>query len=51
LLAVLRDAEGTVHRSSLDAVWADEVQRARCLASLVEDGLVAPVSEDTFALP
>jgi A/G-specific adenine glycosylase len=51
LLAVLRDTEGTVHRSSLDAVWADEVQRARCLASLVEDGLVAHVSEDAFALP
>lgn len=51
LLAVLRDAEGAVHRSSLDAVWADEVQRARCLASLVEDGLVAHASEDTYTLP
>jgi A/G-specific adenine glycosylase len=51
LLAVLRDAEGAVHRSRLDAVWSDELQRARCLASLVEDGLVAATSEDTFALP
>ena len=51
LLAVLRDAEGSVHRSRLDAAWSDEVQRARCLASLVEDGLVAATSDDTYALP
>ena len=51
LLGVLRDTDGPVHRSRLDAVWADEVQRARCLASLLEDGLVAATSEDTFALP
>jgi len=51
LLAVLREAEGAVHRSRLDAVWAEEVQRARCLASLVEDGLVAHASEDTYTLP
>jgi A/G-specific adenine glycosylase len=51
LLGVLRDADGPVHRSRLDAVWAEEVQRARCLASLVDDGLVATTSPDTFALP
>jgi A/G-specific adenine glycosylase len=51
LLGVLREAEGAVHRSRLDAVWSDEVQRARCLASLIEDGLVAATSADTFALP
>ncbi len=51
LLGVLREADGPVHRSRLDAVWADEVQRARCLASLVDDGLVAPISEDGYALP
>jgi A/G-specific adenine glycosylase len=48
---VLRDAEGPVHRSRLDAVWADEVQRARCLASLIDDGLVSAASEHTFTLP
>ncbi|HEX6246973.1 MAG TPA: A/G-specific adenine glycosylase [Nocardioidaceae bacterium] len=51
LLAVLREADGAVHRSRLDAVWSDEVQRARCLASLVDDGLVAATSADTYALP
>jgi A/G-specific adenine glycosylase len=51
LLAVLRDADGAVHRSRLDAVWSDDVQRARCLASLLDDGLVVATSRDTFALP
>lgn len=51
LLEVLRDAHGPVHRSRLDAVWAEEPQRARCLASLVEDGLVAAGPGETYALP
>lgn len=51
LLGVLREVEGPVHRSRLDAVWADEVQRARCLASLLDDGLVTATSPETFALP
>ena len=42
LLAVLRDSDGPVHRSRLDAAWSEETQRIRCLASLVEDGLVVP---------
>ena len=40
LMAVLRDAEGTVPRARLDAVWSDAVQRDRALASLLADGLV-----------
>jgi A/G-specific adenine glycosylase len=48
---VLREAHEPVHRSRLDAVWADIDQRARCLASLLDDGLVAQLSLDTFALP
>ena len=51
LLAVLRDAHGAVHRSRLDAVWSEAPQRDRCLVTLVDDGLVARLSEDTFALP
>jgi A/G-specific adenine glycosylase len=51
LLGVLRDSDGPVHRRRLDAAWSDEAQRARCLASLVEDGLVAHVAPDTYALP
>jgi A/G-specific adenine glycosylase len=51
LLAVLRDSEGPVHRSALDAAWSEETQRVRCLASLVEDGLVSHTGPDTYALP
>jgi len=51
LLAVVREADAPVHASRLDVVWADDVQRRRCLASLVEDGLVAAVAENRYALP
>lgn len=51
LLAVLRDHDGPVHRRSLDAAWHDAAQRARCLASLLEDGLLVQTSDDTYALP
>lgn len=51
LLAVLRETDGPVHRSALDAAWHDEPQRVRCLASLVEDGLLVPAGPDTYALP
>jgi A/G-specific adenine glycosylase len=30
----------------LDVVWADDVQRARALAGLVDDGLVEPLDSD-----
>ncbi|MGI5212983.1 A/G-specific adenine glycosylase [Plantactinospora sp. CA-290183] len=45
LLAVLRESVGPVPRERLDLVWADDVQRARALAGLVEDGLVELVGE------
>ena len=51
LLSVLRDSDGPVHRSRLDAVWSAVGQRERCLASLIDDGLVVPASERTYALP
>ena len=51
LLGVLRDSEGAVHSSRLDAVWASATQRDRCLASLLDDGLVVRTSEETYALP
>jgi A/G-specific adenine glycosylase len=50
LLEVLRHATGPVPRQRLDAVWADEVQRARALAGLVEDGLVEALGKDDFGL-
>jgi A/G-specific adenine glycosylase len=51
LLAVLRDSEGPVHRSRLDATWAAVEQRDRCLQSLLNDGLLVQTSETTYALP
>ncbi|CAI9400242.1 A/G-specific adenine glycosylase [Nocardioides sp. T2.26MG-1] len=51
LLSVLRDSDAPVHRSRLDATWTEEAQRVRCLASLVEDGLVVHAGPDTYALP
>lgn len=51
LLAVLRDTEGAVHQSRLDAVWPDETQRQRCLDGLVEDRLVVRTGAGSYALP
>jgi A/G-specific adenine glycosylase len=50
LLEVLRHETGPVPRQRLDLVWADEVQRARALAGLVEDGLVEPLGADDYVL-
>ncbi len=51
LLAVLRTATGPVRRSSLDAAWADPVQRGRCLDALLADGLLVRTAADVYALP
>lgn len=51
LLAVLRDAPGDVPAPRLDAVWNDEGQRRRCLASLIEDRLVVRTDAGSYALP
>ena len=51
LLAVLRDADGPVAASQLEAVWPALVQRARALDGLVVDGLVDPLPDGRYALP
>lgn len=51
LLDVLRDGEaGRVPRERLDAVWPDDVQRDRALASLLADGLLVEAG-GYFSLP
>jgi A/G-specific adenine glycosylase len=41
-MAVLREADGPVHASVLEAAWPhDDAQRSRCLETLVSDGLAA----------
>ncbi|PUA82726.1 A/G-specific adenine glycosylase [Nocardioides currus] len=51
IMAVLRDADGAVHRSSIEAVWPDAEQRERCLAALVADRLVVAAGPSAYALP
>lgn len=51
LMAVLREALGPVHASSLEATWGPTEQRERCLAGLLADGLAVQVGPETYALP
>ena len=51
LLDVLRAAEGPVPAAALDAAWDDAPQRARCLDSLLVDGLVEQTADGSFRLP
>jgi A/G-specific adenine glycosylase len=51
LLAVFRQATGPVTRAALARAWASEAQRERALASLVADGLVHAVGDDSYSLP
>jgi A/G-specific adenine glycosylase len=51
LLGLVRDSDGPVHASRMEAAWADAQQRERCLASLLVDGLLTRASAGTYALP
>lgn len=51
LLAVLRASSGAVDGAQLRECWHDDLQRDRCLDSLVADGLVEPLEKDQFRLP
>ena len=50
LLAVLREADGSVPPAALERAWADVGQRDRALASLLADGLVVG-TEVGYSLP
>jgi A/G-specific adenine glycosylase len=51
LMAVLRDAEGSVAPERLEEAWSEPVQRDRALQSLLADGLVVLDPDDRYALP
>ena len=51
LMAVLRDASGSVPKSQLDEVWTDGLQRERALDGLVSDGLVEVMRSGRYRLP
>jgi A/G-specific adenine glycosylase len=51
LLDVLRAAPDPVPADDLERIWDDAVQRSRCLASLLGDGLVEQAPDGRFRLP
>lgn len=51
VMAVLRGATGPVHPDLLAGTGADAGQVARCLAGLVEDGLVEQDADGRYGLP
>jgi A/G-specific adenine glycosylase len=51
LLTALRGSTAPVPRATLEALSDNDIQRERCLDSLVADGLVEPLEGDLFALP
>jgi A/G-specific adenine glycosylase len=51
LLDVLRAASEPVEPDALTSAWDDDVQRSRCLDSLLVDGLVVQTDDGRFALP
>jgi len=51
LLATLRDSAVPVDRQALQALSDNEIQRERCLDSLVADGLVEPLDDGRYRLP
>jgi A/G-specific adenine glycosylase len=51
LLAVLRSSDQPVPPAELTGAWPVVDQRERCLASLLQDGLVATTADGGFALP
>jgi A/G-specific adenine glycosylase len=51
VLQLLRESTGPVSRSALAAAGPDAAQVDRCIASLVEDGLLEPSGRGRFRLP
>ena len=51
VLQQLRDSPGAVARAALMAAGPDPAQVERCIASLVEDGLLEPHGRDGYRLP
>jgi A/G-specific adenine glycosylase len=50
LLAILRDADGSVLSQALDIAWHEPDRRANALASLLDDGLVIEIRPGAYAL-
>jgi A/G-specific adenine glycosylase len=50
LMALAREARTPVSHRAIERAWPDETQRERCLASLLDDGLLV-ASGDGYSLP
>ena len=51
IMAVLRESQGPVSRSTIESAWEGSIQRERALDGLVADGLVELVGDDGYRLP
>jgi A/G-specific adenine glycosylase len=51
ILELLRSHQTAVPSGAVDVTWDDALQRERALASLIDDGLVVRVGEDSLSLP
>ncbi|MCW2735813.1 A/G-specific adenine glycosylase [Nocardioides sp.] len=51
LMALAREAEGSVGLAAIESAGPSAEQRERCLAGLVADGLLAQVAPGRYALP
>lgn len=51
LMAILRAASGPVNADDLVSACSDEIQRARCLDTLIADALVEPLPNAHYTLP
>lgn len=51
ILALVRESDRPVLMGRIEAVWPEPEQRGRCLASLVDDGLLVAAGPTSYALP
>lgn len=51
ILSVLRESAHPVDSTELAGAWPNDSARSRALSSLLDDGLVVLIDDDTFSLP
>ncbi len=51
IMALARDTESSVSQHQVELAWPEREQRERCLAGLVDDGLLTQITPGRWALP